>query len=92
MLIWYPGLHANLLFGFHLILVFTPSRRSARMLFDYFVLPKKNGIVICRTTFKWSNILITYNKLYNNKYMIASTQIANTEIFAFIAVLVFQLL
>ena len=30
-------------------------------------------------------------KLYNNKYMIASTQI-NTEIFAFIAVLVFNLL
>ena len=31
-------------------------------------------------------------KLYNNKYMIASTQITNTEIFAFIAVLVFDLL
>ena len=31
-------------------------------------------------------------KLYNNKYMIASTKIANTEIFAFIAVLVFKLL
>ena len=31
-------------------------------------------------------------KLYNNKYMIASTQLANTEIFAFIAVLVFNLL
>ena len=31
-------------------------------------------------------------KLYNNKYMIASTQITNTEIFAFIAVLVFKLL
>ena len=31
-------------------------------------------------------------KLYGNKYMIASTQIANTEIFAFIAVLVFKLL
>ena len=30
-------------------------------------------------------------KLYNNKYMIASTQITNTEIFAFIAVLVFKL-
>ena len=27
-------------------------------------------------------------KLYNNKYMIASTQITNTEIFAFIDVLV----
>ena len=31
-------------------------------------------------------------KLYNNKYTIASTQIANTEIFASIAVLVFKLL
>ena len=31
-------------------------------------------------------------KLYNNKYMITSTQMANTEIFAFIAVLVFKLL
>ena len=30
-------------------------------------------------------------KLYNNKYMIASTQIRDTEIFAFIAVLVFKL-
>ena len=30
--------------------------------------------------------------LYNNKYMITSTQITNTEIFAFIAVLVFKLL
>ena len=31
-------------------------------------------------------------KSYNNKYMIVSTQITNTEIFAFIAVLVFTLL
>ena len=31
-------------------------------------------------------------KLYNNKYMICSTQITNTETFAFIAVLVFKLL
>ena len=30
--------------------------------------------------------------LYNDKYLIASTQITNTEIFAFIAVLVFKLL
>ena len=30
-------------------------------------------------------------KLHTNKYMIASTQIANPEIFAFIAVLVFHL-
>ena len=31
-------------------------------------------------------------KLYNSKYMIPSIQIANTEIFVFIAVLVFKLL
>ena len=31
-------------------------------------------------------------KLYNSKYMIASAQITNTEIFAFIGVLVFKLL
>ena len=31
-------------------------------------------------------------KLYNNKYVIASIQITNTEIFTFIAVLVFKLL
>ena len=31
-------------------------------------------------------------KLYNSKYMVASTQIINTEVFAFIAVLVFKLL
>ena len=31
-------------------------------------------------------------KLYNNKYMIALTQITTTKIFAFITVLVFKLL
>ena len=31
------------------------------------------------------------HKLYNNKYMIVSTQITNTDIFPFIAVLVFDL-
>ena len=31
-------------------------------------------------------------KLYNNKYMFTSTQIANMEIFAFTAVVVFNLL
>ena len=31
-------------------------------------------------------------KLYNNNYMIPSTQITNTEIFAFIALIVFNLL
>ena len=31
-------------------------------------------------------------KLYNNKYLIASTQVTDAEIFAFIAALVFKLL
>ena len=31
------------------------------------------------------------HKLYTNKYMIVSTQITNTDIFPFIAVLVFDL-
>ena len=31
-------------------------------------------------------------KLYNNKYIIALTQITNTEIFAFKAIVVFKLL
>ena len=31
-------------------------------------------------------------QIYNNKYIIASTQITNTEILAFIAVLIFKLL
>ena len=31
-------------------------------------------------------------KLYNNKYMIASTQMTNNEIFALVAVLAFKLL
>ena len=31
-------------------------------------------------------------KLYNNKYMIASTQMTNKQIFAFVAVLAFKLM
>ena len=40
----------------------------------------------------WSILKVQSYKLYNNKYMIPSTQITNTEIFLFIAVLVFKLL
>ena len=41
----------------------------------------------------WKRLLKAQScKLYNNKYMIASTQITNTETFTFIAVLVFKLL
>ena len=38
------------------------------------------------------NLKVLSYKLYDDKYMIASTQIANTEILAFIAALVFKLL
>ena len=43
------------------------------------------------------NVLVTIlkvqlRKLHNNKYVIASTQMTNTEIFAFIAVVVFKLM
>ena len=47
---------------------------------------------------KWYSVDINVNltvqscKLYNNKYMVASTQITKTEIFALIAALVFKLL
>ena len=39
-----------------------------------------------------TNLKVQSCKLCDNKYMIASTQITNTEIFAFIAVIVFNLL
>ena len=38
------------------------------------------------------NLKVQLCELYNNKYRIASPQITNTEILAFIAVLVFKLL
>ena len=38
------------------------------------------------------NLKVLSYKLYDGKYMIASTQITNTEILAFIAALVFKLL
>ena len=40
----------------------------------------------------WKNLAPWSCELYNNKCMIASTQIANTEIFPFAAALVFKLL
>ena len=45
----------------------------------------------CRMQILINEEIKRYN-LYNNKYMIDSTQITNTEIFAIIAVLVFNLL
>ena len=43
--------------------------------------------------FQYNNLCLCYVFLnFNNKYMIALTQITSTEIFALIAVLVFELL
>ena len=42
--------------------------------------------------FNSSKLKVQSCKLYDNKYMIALTQITNNEIFAFIVVLVFKLL
>ena len=39
-----------------------------------------------------TNLKVQSCKLYNSKYMIASPQITNTEIFAFISPLIFKLL
>ena len=60
------------------------------------------NMICCRTCCEYyssnnevaqsSNLKVQSCKLYNNKYMNTSTQITNTEIFAFIAVLVFNLL
>ena len=45
------------------------------------------------TSFRNGEILKTHScKLYKKKYMFVSTQITNTEIFVFMAVLVFKLL
>ena len=43
-------------------------------------------------SFEGSALKVQSCKSYNSKYMVASTQITNTEIFAFIAVQVFTLL
>ena len=40
----------------------------------------------------FSTLKVQSCKSHNNKFMIASTQVTSTEIFAFIAVLVFKLL
>ena len=45
------------------------------------------GAENCQLNFK-----VQLHKLYNNRCMITSTQITNTDIFALIAVLVFKLL
>ena len=46
----------------------------------------------CRFESSCSHLRVQSCKLYNNKYMITSTQIANTEISTFIALLILKLL
>ena len=48
--------------------------------------------VMILTTNSFAIVKVQLRKLFNNKYIIASTQIKNTEVFAFIAVLVLRLL
>ena len=49
-------------------------------------------ISIFTKPFKIKTLKVQSCKLHNDKYMVASTQITITEIFAFISVLVFKLL
>ena len=53
----------------------------------YLILSLPYRFIFCRLDLKVQSC-----KLYNNKYMVASTERTNTEIFAFTAVLVFKLL
>ena len=59
----------------------------ASMVIIYSIKPFCSGVDRHKGTLKLQSC-----KLYNNKYMIASTQITKSEIFAFIAALVFKLL
>ena len=53
---------------------------------------KSKDFTFKQTIFEENWLKVRSCKLCNNKYVIASTEITNTEIFAFIAVLVFKLL
>ena len=50
------------------------------------------NINLSKKIFRYYELKVPSYKLYNNKYMIASIQITNTEIFEFISVLVLKLL
>ena len=56
----------------------------------YFLIRENKKASILRISF--SNLKVQSCKSYNNKYMIALTQITNSEIFVIIAVLVYKLL
>ena len=49
-------------------------------------------LLIVDSSMVCENLKVQSCRFYNNKYMIAATQITNTEVFAIIAVLVFKLL
>ena len=49
-------------------------------------------LLIVDSSMVCENLKVKSCRFYNNKYMIAATQITNTEVFAIIAVLVFKLL
>ena len=73
------------------------------MFFDYLIFIRKKCFVFCpavklkkvisyvRTTI-FEELKVQSYRSYNNKYTITLTQITNSEIFEFIAVLVFKLL
>ena len=48
--------------------------------------------IFCKIKPLFTNLKLQSCKLYNDKYMIAPIQLANIEVFAFIAVLVSKLL
>ena len=56
------------------------------------ILPLAPGRRLQKRIDKDSLLKVQSCQVYNNKCMIASTQITNTEIFTFVAVRVFQLL
>ena len=98
------SLKQNLVFKFYLVLIgildnFRPNLFTC-LPFDYqllfhwsWSLSSASIHFLIRTSIRTTKILRVQScKLYNNKYIIASTEITNTEDFTFIAFLVFKLL
>ena len=65
---------------------------SFYMMEEHYDFNMKSSIQDTFNTIFFEQLKVQSCKLYTNKYMIASTQLTNTEIFAFMAVLVFKLL
>ena len=98
------SLKQNLVFKFYLVLIgildnFRPNLFTC-LPFDYqllfhwsWSLSSASIHFLIRTSIRTTKILRVQScKLYNNKYIIASTETTNTEDFTFIAFLVFKLL